>query len=125
MADCIFCKISNKQIPSQVVYEDSDVLAFKDISPASEGHTLVITKTHFADIFDVAPDLLRKSIETAQQIAQKMKTEQKIESVNLLNCSGKYAGQSVYHFHMHIIPRREGDAQAVVPKLDFLSTPKI
>lgn len=79
MADCIFCKISNKQIPSQVVYEDSDVLAFKDISPASEGHTLVITKTHFADIFDVAPDLLRKSIETAQQIAQKMKTEQKLK----------------------------------------------
>ncbi|EQD39114.1 histidine triad (HIT) protein [mine drainage metagenome] len=100
------------------------MIAIMDINAVSEGHVLVIPKEHSSDIFDIAPELLRKSTQVAQEVAQKMKAEQGINSVNLLNCSGKESGQSVYHFHLHMIPRREGDTEAVVPKIDSLLKPK-
>jgi len=121
---CVFCKIAKGEIKSQQIYDSDTVIAIMDINAVSEGHVLVIPKEHSSDIFDIAPELLRKSTQVAQEVAQKMKAEQGINSVNLLNCSGKESGQSVYHFHLHMIPRREGDTEAVVPKIDSLLKPK-
>ncbi|MEM4067542.1 MAG: HIT family protein [Candidatus Micrarchaeaceae archaeon] len=120
MANCVFCKIAAKQIKSDIVFENDDVIAFKDISPVSEGHTLIIPKQHYLDVFDIPPDLLRKVIVATQEVAKKMEKEQGVSSINLLNCSRKQSGQSVYHFHIHLIPRRDGDGDAVLPKIDAL-----
>lgn len=120
MADCIFCKIAAKQIPSKIVAENDQVIAFLDVNPVSEYHTLVVPKQHSLGVFDIAPELLRRTIETAQEVANKMKAEQGINGVNILNCSGAQSGQSVGHFHVHVIPRRDGDAATVLPKIDAL-----
>lgn len=120
MADCVFCKIVRKEVPSQTVYETDNIIAIKDLHPASEGHTLVIPKAHSVDIFDTPQDLLREVIAAVKEISQKMRTDQNIQNVNILNCSGKPSGQSVSHFHIHVIPRREGDSEAVVPNIEAL-----
>lgn len=124
MPDCIFCKIARKEIKSEIVYDGEAVMAIRDLNPVSEGHTLVLPKAHAVDIFDMEPELLRKSFEVAQEVAHKMRAEQGVSSVNLLNCSGKEAGQSVYHFHIHVIPRRENDSDVVIGKVDSLLKPK-
>lgn len=109
MEDCIFCKIINNEIPSYKIYEDDLVLAFLDIHPAAEGHTLVIPKKHTKDIFDIEGKYLERIISVAQKIGNKMKESFNIEGVNLYHASGIAAEQSVFHFHLHIIPRKAGD----------------
>ncbi len=120
MSDCVFCKIARKEIPSQIVYDTDAVMAIKDLHPVSEGHTLVIPKAHYTDIFDMPQELLNESIKAAKEISLKMRTEQGVQSVNILNCSGKASGQSVYHFHIHLIPRRVDDSTTVLPNIEAL-----
>ncbi len=120
MEGCVFCKIVKKEIPSKIVFEDSDTIAFKDINPVSEGHVLVIPKEHYESIKDIPPKLLQECIITAQKVAEQMEREYGVNSVNILNCSGKDSGQSVGHFHLHVILRREGDGDSVIPKIDNL-----
>ena len=107
MEDCIFCKIIKGEIPSYKVYEDDFVYAFLDINPLVEGHTLVIPKKHQKDIFEV--DDFSKIMSAAKLIAQKMKSSLNCQGVNIFNANGAVAQQTVFHFHLHLIPRKEGD----------------
>lgn len=109
MQDCIFCKIVKKELPAFIFYEDESVIGFLDINPLVEGHTLVVPKTHYESIFDIDEEALQKIISVSQKISKRIKEALRVEGVNLINASGVVAGQSVPHFHLHIIPRKAED----------------
>ena len=109
MKNCIFCKIISGEIPSAKIYEDEKVFAFLELNPLAEGHTLLIPKKHAQDIFDIDQDDLKNLAATAQKISLKLKEAFGAEGVNLVQRSGKAAEQGVFHFHLHIIPRKNGD----------------
>ncbi len=103
--DCIFCKIGRKEIASAKVYEDSEVLAFLDVNPVTKGHTLVITKEHFSNFNEVPKNLVNKVFQVAQTVSQAAIMELHATGVNILTNVNPSAGQSVMHFHVHVIPR--------------------
>lgn len=105
MEDCLFCKIAKGEIPCYKVYEDADILAFLDISQTTKGHTLVITKEHFQNFLFVPKDLLSKAISVAQKVAQAEITSLGAKGVNILINTNEVAGQTIMHFHIHVIPR--------------------
>lgn len=107
---CIFCKIGNGEIPSNKVYEDQDVVAFLDINPASRGHTLVIPKEHFDDFTKAPRDVISHVFLVAQLVSQACIKELGADGVNILTNVGEAAGQSVKHFHVHVIPRYKNDS---------------
>ncbi len=109
MDNCIFCKIVKGEIPCHKVYEDDKILAFLDISQTTKGHTLVITKEHFDNFLYVPKDLLSQSISVAQKIAQASITSLNAKGVNILINTNEIAGQTVMHYHTHIIPRYDND----------------
>ncbi len=117
MADCVFCKIRDGQIPSFKIYEDSKTLAFMDINPLNPGHCLVITKTHAATIFDVEVLDLQAAIAAAKKLAVAVKGAVQSDGVNILQANGAAAFQSVPHFHFHIIPRFSNDGKGFDWKL--------
>jgi len=119
MTDCIFCKIVAGEIPCHKVYESRDFLAFLDINPKSEGHTLVIPKKHYTDIFDIPEKTLEKLILITQKIAKRFKEARVVDGVNILHASGKSAQQTVLHFHFHLLPRQTGDGLHLEPKSDY------
>jgi len=104
-AQCVFCEIVAGTIPCAKLAEDEATFAFMDIDPGSDGHLLVIPKRHSADLVDISPDDLTATVLAAQRIARAVLTELGADGVNLLNCSGTEAWQSVFHFHLHVIPR--------------------
>lgn len=104
---CIFCKIVNGEIPSYKIYEDNDFLAFMDISPATIGHTLVIPKKHYDSIFSLDEDT--KIFSLVIKLSKVIKEALDLEGMNILNNNGEVAGQSVKHFHIHLIPRYKDD----------------
>lgn len=106
---CIFCNIISGDIPSYKVYEDENFLAFLDISQATYGHTLVVPKDHFEDIFSMPDYLLDKMLIVVKELAIKIKQVTNCKGINILNNNGEAAGQSVHHFHIHIIPRYGND----------------
>lgn len=117
MSDCIFCKIVNGDIPSAKVFENEHVIAFLDISQVTKGHTLVIPKVHKENIFELTPEIAANLFEVAPKIANAIKTEFKPIGMNLVNNNGEHAGQSVFHFHLHLIPRYgKGDGFGAVWK---------
>ncbi len=103
--DCIFCKIIDGEIPSAKVYEDEDVYAFLDISQVAKGHTLVIPKTHVKNIYETPAEVASKLFERVPKIANAIKDTYKPIGMNLLNNNEKAADQSVFHLHIHILPR--------------------
>ncbi|RIW35358.1 HIT family protein [Bacillus salacetis] len=105
MSDCIFCKIIEGEIPSSKVYEDEHVLAFLDISQVTKGHTLVIPKVHKENVYELTEDIASKVFSAVPKITNAIKEEYHPIGLNLLNNNGEDAGQSVFHFHLHIIPR--------------------
>lgn len=107
--DCIFCKIIAGEIPCFKLFESDDTLAFMDINPANEGHALVIPKEHFADVQAVSNAAISSTVITAKMIAAAVEKTLSPDGINLLQCNGPAAAQSVLHFHMHVLPRREGD----------------
>ena len=113
--DCIFCKIIKGEIPSKKVYEDDRTMAFLDINPVSEGHTLVIPKKHAENLFDIGKDDLLSVIETVKKVAEQRKKDG-ADGVNIIQNNGKPAGQIVEHIHFHIIPRKNGDCLRFWPK---------
>lgn len=108
--DCVFCKILAGEIPSTTVTEDDDTYVFMDINPAARGHALVIPKRHTKDITTIEPADLTAVMITAQQIAKRATEVLGADGVNLLNCCGSAAWQTVFHFHVHVIPRYADDA---------------
>lgn len=106
---CIFCKILNGDIPSNKVFENDNFIAILDAFPANEGHTLVIPKKHFENIFEIDEETLKEGYAIAKRIASSIKKSLNIENINILQNNGVLAGQTVKHFHIHVIPRLEND----------------
>ena len=107
--DCIFCKIVKGEIDSAKVLENDKVLAFLDVNPVAKGHCLVIPKMHFENIFDITDEILGEVIFLVKYISENLKNSFEIEGINLVQSSGSKAGQAIFHFHLHIIPRYQGD----------------
>ena len=107
--DCIFCKIANGEIPSATIYENSDFRVILDVAPANRGHALIIPKEHFKDIFDIDAVTAGKLFSLATEVARAMKSVLHCDGLNIVQNNGLTAGQTVFHFHMHLIPRYEGD----------------
>ncbi|MBU1092890.1 MAG: HIT family protein [Firmicutes bacterium] len=105
----IFTKIIAKEIPAHFVYEDDLVVAFLDISQATKGHTLVVPKAFYKDIFSVPEDLAAHVMRVAVRISNALKVAFEPEGINILSNNGEASGQSVFHFHLHLIPRYEKD----------------
>jgi histidine triad (HIT) family protein len=109
MKDCIFCKIVKKEIPSKIIEESENFLAFPDINPQVKGHTLIITKEHYETFLDLPKNLGNELIEFTKKIAKKQMKENNATGFNLLNNNFKVAGQVVDHWHLHLLPRKESD----------------
>lgn len=107
--NCIFCKIANGEIPSTTIYENSDFRVFFDINPASKGHCLIVPKQHYNDIFDMDAETGGKLFSLATVVARSLKKELNCEGMNIVQNNGLIAGQTVFHFHLHLIPRYTGD----------------
>jgi histidine triad (HIT) family protein len=107
--DCIFCKIVAGELPATIVGEDERTISFMDIAPATRGHALVIPRAHSADLLSIEAEDLSAVGLAAQRLAKRAKQRLGADGVNLLNACGSVAFQSVFHFHMHVIPRYEGD----------------
>lgn len=107
--DCIFCRIIAGEIPSHKVYEDTEILAFLDIHPATHGHTLVIPKQHAADLFSITPQALAAAAQASQVVARILQKVLQADGVKIMQNNGKAAGQDVFHYHVHVIPRKHGD----------------
>ena len=104
----VFAKMLRGEIPCHKLYEDDDTLAFLDIMPRSEGHTLVITKENVRDLFDVSPEALAKTMAVVQKLAPKIAEAVGADDVLIQQFNGPAAGQTVFHLHVHIVPRKEG-----------------
>jgi histidine triad (HIT) family protein len=107
--DCLFCKIVAGEIPSTRVDEDDRTVAFMDINPATRGHALVIPREHYRDLHDVPPEEAAATVVAAQRLAGRVRDRLGADGLNLLNSCGSAAWQTVFHFHVHVIPRYEYD----------------
>lgn len=116
MSDCIFCKIIKGEIPCFKIYEDDKTLAFLDIADDYVGHTLVIPKNHCTNILDASAEDVTAVFNTVQKIAKHYTQKCGFDGVNLINASGISAQQTVFHLHIHIIPRKTGDGVNVFPQ---------
>lgn len=105
MDNCIFCKIANKDIPGKIIYEDDVCLAFLDLSQATYGHTLVIPKKHFANILEADDETVAHLFVVAKKLSASIMSNCHANGLNILTNTDEVAGQSVYHFHIHILPR--------------------
>lgn len=109
MENCIFCKIAGGEIPAATLYEDEDFRVILDLGPASKGHALILPKTHAANIYELPDELAGKAMVLAKKMAAKMTEALKCDGFNIVQNNGECAGQTVFHFHMHLIPRYKGD----------------
>ena len=107
--DCIFCAIAEGRAPAEVVFEDGETLAFMDINPANPGHTLIIPKRHMRDIYELGGETAAAVMRTTVKVARAVKMALQPDGMNLVQSNERAAGQEVFHFHMHIIPRWYGD----------------
>lgn len=114
--NCIFCKIANGEIPSRTVYEDADFRAILDLGPATKGHTLILPKEHAANLYELPEETAAKVLPVAKKIAALMQERLGCDGLNLVQNNGEVAGQTVKHFHLHVIPRYEGDGQTILWK---------
>lgn len=111
--DCIFCKIANGEIPSSTIYEDENFRVFLDLGPATRGHALLIPKDHYANLLELDEEVAAKAIVVAKKVAAKMKDALGCDGINLVQNNGEAAGQTVFHFHLHLIPRYNGDGAGI------------
>jgi histidine triad (HIT) family protein len=107
--DCIFCKIAAGDLPSEIVQEDEHTLAFMDLNPWTRGHALVIPRNHSPNLYEAPEEDLRVASVAAQRLARTMRDRLGCDGVNLLNCCEPAAWQTVFHLHIHVIPRYDGD----------------
>lgn len=121
MSDCIFCKIANGEIPSATLYEDADFRVILDLGPASKGHALILPKQHYADIYEIPEDVAGKAFALAAKMAKKMTAALDCDGFNIVQNNKAVAGQTVFHFHMHLIPRYEGDKVGLGWKVGMLT----
>ena len=109
MENCIFCKIANGKIPAATLYEDENFRVILDLGPASKGHALILPKSHAANIYELSDEMAAKAMILAKKMATAMTAALKCDGFNIVQNNGECAGQTVFHFHMHLIPRYKGD----------------
>jgi histidine triad (HIT) family protein len=107
--DCIFCKIVAGELPATIVDEDEHTIAFMDINPATRGHALVVPRLHTPDLLSIEPQELAMVTSAAQRLAARVKERLRADGINVINSCGAAAWQTVFHFHLHVIPRYQGD----------------
>lgn len=107
--NCIFCKIANGEIPSATLYEDQDFRVILDLNPAAKGHALILPKKHAANLFELPDETASKALVLAKKIGSTLQEDLHADGINVLQNNGEAAGQTVFHFHMHVIPRKQGD----------------
>ena len=113
MNDCIFCKIAKGEIPSKTIYEDEMFRVILDLGPATKGHALILPKEHFANLYELPDNYAEALMKVARKVGLLMKDKLSCDGLNLVQNNGEIAGQTVFHFHMHMIPRYEGDGQVI------------
>ena len=121
MENCIFCKIANGEIPAATLYEDENFRVILDLGPASKGHALILPKSHAANIYELSDEMAAKAMILAKKMATAMTAALKCDGFNIVQNNGEIAGQTVFHFHMHLIPRYEGDGVGLTWKPGELS----
>ena len=116
MSDCIFCKLANGEIPTAVLYEDDDFTVILDAGPATKGHCLILPKEHYEDIYAIPEELLAKAAVLAKRMAIKLTDALHCDGFNIVQNNKPVAGQTVFHFHIHLIPRYTDDGQTILWK---------
>lgn len=111
--DCIFCKIAAGEIPSKTIYEDGQFRVILDLGPATKGHALILPKSHAANLYDLPDETAAEAMKLAKRMALQLKDRLCCDGLNLVQNNGETAGQTVSHFHIHLIPRYEGDGQKI------------
>ncbi|HIT12640.1 MAG TPA: HIT family protein [Candidatus Scatomonas merdigallinarum] len=111
--DCIFCKIAAGEIPSATLYEDEDFRVILDLGPAARGHALILPKAHYADLCEIPEELAAKAMILAKKIVSAGRKALRCDGYNIVQNNGEAAGQTVFHFHIHVIPRYTGDNAGV------------
>ena len=114
--DCIFCKIANGEIPSKTVYEDENFRVILDLGPATKGHALILPKEHYANLFELPEDTAAAAMKVAKKLSAQMVENLGADGLNLVQNNGEAAGQTVKHFHLHLIPRYKDDGQNILWK---------
>lgn len=112
-SDCIFCKIANGEIPSKTIYEDERFRVILDLGPATRGHALILPKEHFSNIYEIPDDWAADAMLLAKKMAGSMQENLHADGFNIVQNNGTVAGQTVFHFHMHLIPRYRDDGQRI------------
>ncbi|MBE5868981.1 MAG: HIT family protein [Lachnospiraceae bacterium] len=112
-ANCIFCKIATGEIPSRTLYEDDDFKVILDLEPATKGHALILPKSHADNLYELPDEIAEKVLKLAKQMAINMTEKLGADGFNLVQNNGTVAGQTVHHFHMHLIPRYADDGQDI------------
>jgi histidine triad (HIT) family protein len=107
--NCIFCKLANGEIPTATIYEDEDFRVILDASPAAKGHALILPKEHYKDLYELEDTIVAKVLPLAKKLITKLTPIFGADGYNIVQNNGSAAGQTVFHFHMHLIPRYEGD----------------
>ncbi|WP_026492861.1 MULTISPECIES: HIT family protein [unclassified Butyrivibrio] len=115
-SNCIFCKLANGEIPTNSIYEDEKFNVILDNGPATKGHCLILPKDHYANLFELPEDTAAEAMKLAKKLAAKLKDKLSADGLNLVQNNGAAAGQTVHHFHLHIIPRYENDGQHILWK---------
>ena len=110
---CIFCKIANGEIPSKTIYEDNEFRVILDLGPATKGHALIIPKDHYASIYEIPEEMVASAFILAKKMATMMTEKLGCDGFNILQNNGTTAGQTVFHFHVHLIPRYLDDSQKI------------
>ena len=111
--DCIFCKLANGVIPTNAIYEDDDFKVILDAAPATRGHALILPKEHYANVYEIADDTAAKVLPLAKKLAAHMTEKLHCDGFNILQNNGEAAGQTVFHFHVHLIPRYKDGAPMI------------
>lgn len=111
--NCIFCKIANGEIPSKTLYEDEGYRVILDLGPAAKGHALILPKNHYANLYELPDNMASQVMLLAKKMAAQMTEKLQCDGFNLMQNNGEAAGQTVFHFHMHLIPRYKDDGQKI------------
>lgn len=114
--NCIFCKIANGEIPSKTLYEDEQFRVLLDLGPATKGHALILPKNHYKNLYELPDETAADVMKLAKKMAVQMTQRLGCDGFNLVQNNNEAAGQTVFHFHMHLIPRYEGDGQHILWK---------
>lgn len=116
--NCVFCKIISGEIPSHTIYEDDEFKVILDVSPATKGHALILPKKHYADIYEIEEETAGNAMKLAKRLASQMTKVLKCDGFNILQNNHEVAGQTVFHFHMHLIPRYPGAKNSDILRYD-------